>query len=498
MNRSFFNAVLFRTLAMASGLVTGMVSLRLYSRYFGPEAYGLVLVALQILAYLSLLDGGFRTVVNRRILAGTEAPEREGLIHFGQVLYSWLSIIAVCVALLVMGAYAFTPNARLSGQPPMLFLCLGLTGALSFLNAAQCGLLVGLRAQERVFLLNMIGAWVNLGALWAGLRAGAGLWSFVLGTLAVCLVTCPLGLHWIRQRTPVRHWFSFRVDSAFWNTLRELKSEAWACFRSQVATLMLYSADVIIVGLVCGALEAAVYGTLSRLFTIMRSFLQSSGEGAWPLIAEKGLDQRGFADPLLRFNAWAYGAVLGAAAPTLLPFCLWYVGASWTATPVLLALFIARYLVTGLAVPASYCLFGLGRMELITRSLQRELAVGLVLGLVLQFPYGMNGVAAGFALATFTGTFLPLLLGYAEVTGSPVRRVLFGVWWRAGAGFATSFLVASLALHHFAPNWQTMLAGLLGVVAGMGLAFAVAFIRSSALSARDETCGRLHGALRMI
>jgi len=453
---------------MASALITGLISLRLYSAYFDVDRYGLMLVALQILAYLPMLDGGFRTVLNRHVLASATEQDKAKLVHFGQVFYSYAVLLALAVSVVAMAAYAVTPNARNSGEPPGLFMAMGVAAALSFFNAAQAGLLVGLRAQGQAFLLNATGIWVNLGALWAGLKWGAGLWAFVFSMLAVFVVTWPIAISLIKRRLPGVTWFCFRIDGEIMSTFRRLRSEAWACCRGQVVTLLLYSVDLVIVGTLGTPAEAAVYGTLARMFAIMRSFLQSSGEASWPIIAEKGLDPAGFGTPLMRVNAWAYGAVLGAAAATLLAFCRWYMGPSWTATPTLLALFVGRYLVTGLAVPASYCLFGLGRMELITRCLQRELAIGLALGLGLWFFLGMNGIAAGFAVATVAGTFLPLFLAYAEATGNPAGGFIFGVWWRALVGFALSFLTAAGAARSFAANWQIMAAGALGVAAGLG------------------------------
>jgi len=76
-----------------------------------------VIVALQILNYLPLLDGGFRLTVNRLILAGADAEERRPLLQFYQKLHFSITAVGFLAALLFMVGYWGTPVARQSGQP---------------------------------------------------------------------------------------------------------------------------------------------------------------------------------------------------------------------------------------------------------------------------------------------------------------------------------------------------------------------------------------------
>src|SRR4051794_37074715 len=105
MTSEFFKAVMCRVIATASALVCGLASLKLYSHYLEPEVYGFILVALQILSYLPLLDGGFRTTTNREILSQTESEERMATIHFAQKLYSFVNMVAIAVAWVAMVCY---------------------------------------------------------------------------------------------------------------------------------------------------------------------------------------------------------------------------------------------------------------------------------------------------------------------------------------------------------------------------------------------------------
>src|SRR6266853_1930870 len=131
MRVQYIKAITCRMIATASALVAGAVSLRLYGRYLTPEIFGMVLVPLQILSYLPLLDGGFRTVVNRQILANPENQEQLGAINFCQAFYSWFALLALIVAELCMVGYSLTPAVARAGESVTFFLALGMVSALS-------------------------------------------------------------------------------------------------------------------------------------------------------------------------------------------------------------------------------------------------------------------------------------------------------------------------------------------------------------------------------
>src|SRR5438477_12405947 len=110
-----------RVFAMTSNLVCGLLALKLYGR-LSPEAYGVVAAALTVMGYLPLLDGGFRTTINRAILAEPNSRERQTLLRFGQVFYSWLGLAVLVLAAVLMAGYAASPMGRHSGQSLAFFM----------------------------------------------------------------------------------------------------------------------------------------------------------------------------------------------------------------------------------------------------------------------------------------------------------------------------------------------------------------------------------------
>jgi O-antigen/teichoic acid export membrane protein len=498
MNPRFFGAVAWRSFAMASAVVSGMASLKLYSRYLTPDLYGVVLVALQIMACLPLLDGGFRTAINRRILATADPPTRTEVIRFGQTLYTWLGFIVLGTAAAVMCGYAGLPKTQQAGLPFGLFLALGLTGSLSVMSAAQSGLLVGLQAQSSCFILMGVSSWVNLMALWPALHFGAGVWAFPMASLASFLVVYPLTLWLIRIREPRIRFFRFKTDEKFWASFHHLKADAWACFTSQMATLLLFSMDVVIVGLLCSAEEAARYGILARMLSIIRGFVQSSSEAAWPLIAQQGNTHSAFRDGLVRVNAWVYGGVFGGATATLLPFIAWYMGERWAPTGTVLLLVAARGLITGLASTVTYIQYGLGQFQIIARQLSRELIAALVLSLALGLAWGLAGVSAGFLLATAFGTLVPIIHTYAKGTSIPTGRFLWRMWWRAALAFLVSGAVAGFVLPAGVRGPAVVGAGLFGFVTALLVGLGISFFQTRGKVPADSRWPRLMACLKSL
>ena len=486
----FERTVLCRITATASALIVGVISLRLYRNYLTPEIYGAILIALQIINHLRFLDGGFRSAINRRLLTERNEDRKSELTQFGQVFYTWLSAGLLLLGILCMTIYSFTPSAAPSGQSMPFFLILGATGAITVIRSAQMSLLIGLQAQAKLFLLSALYSWMTLLALWVSLRAGAGVMAFPISSLVGVASVYPLLLISLSKLMPSIRFVVFRVDERFWTELKTLKEDAWLCLRSEISMMLLFTLDVIIVGVTCGPDSAAVYGVLARLFGIVLSFLQASSEAAWPFIAQGGPKQD-FAHVLLRANAWIESAVMGAMFVTLSPFLKWFMGEIWTASDPVFVLVAIRFFIMGLAAPANYALFGMGAFRMMARNFERELIAGCILSILLGSRFGLVGVAWGFLLATGFGTLLPVYGGFTSLAQSPLAGTMFHIWSRACVGGAISYLTASFLLHFYAAKGvQIVFVGGIATLVTISVAIIVSCIRirfSSTNSAKRMT-----------
>lgn len=463
---------------MVSLLLTSFYSIWLYTAYLRPERYGVMALALTIMMYLPYMDGGFRTVISRAVLASQEPDDRAQLMQFGQTLYTLLMAGVILGNVALMTIYGWMPGARAEKIPLSLFLLLAVSNALLATANMQWGIFVGAQQQSRYFILQALGAWASVNALAWGFSRGWELWSIPAANLVTFFVTYPLSLRWIKKSFPELKIFDWNIGEAFKKQFNRLKSDAWFCFRSQVTTLVLYSADILIIGFFLPKAEVAVYYVIIRLIGMVRSLLQTGGEVGWPFLAQRGGAQRDDALPWFGLHGWIYGSVAGALLVVTIPFCRWYMGPNWTVAPELLWAIVLRFLIVGLGSSATYLLYAIGEFRAISRCLEGELIAGLVLGTIGVYFGGTLGVAIGFLIATAGGTLAPVYVAYARRGSISLWRIMGTTWSRTLLGFIASYVTATLLLRILSQGIYTPLIGSAAVGVSLLLALALAVTRN--------------------
>jgi O-antigen/teichoic acid export membrane protein len=465
-----------------ASVVSGLVLLRLLPRMLPGNEWGVVNVALTLLTYLPLLDGGFRLVVNREMLQSNDAGERERLAGFGQALTTRLLLVSVLLGPMLTMLYSLAPAAREAGLPASFYLATGVVGALTFGAGIQIQALVGLDRQVWMSVIQGGGSVANLGMMMIGARLGWGVWVFPAAQCVVAVVQWMAAALLMRFQLPGVRLFDLAWDSwrsEFWGRNR---AGAWSVFRMQVFIVLLLSMDLLLAGwIVREATELKLYGLVSRVLGIGRSCLTSLGEALWPRIARGDGRQDPLTGRVLALNAWLFGiagGVLTGAMPQILG---WYVAKDWVAGPWLNGLLVARFLVIGMSSPATYHLLGAGAYGALMRAVGMEVLVGVVLGALGGWIWGGAGVAGGFLVSTVVGTFYPLFGKFARSQG--VDRGAVGwfcrVWLRAlmavGVGYVAARWVQGIGLH----GPMTLLGA--AAAAGAGLLVVLAWVGGRSL-----------------
>ncbi len=176
----------------------------------------------------------------------------------------------------------------------------------------------------------------------------------------------------------------------------------WECLYNSVAMVLVFTMDFVLIGILIGPGAAAVYGVVSRVMGISRQVLQSLAEAAWPRLTQE-LDTTRKAQMMRkvdRLNAWMVGCWYGAMAITLLPFLSWLVKTDWVAPPMLAGLIVARHFIISLISPHAYGLLSAARFRDLAHVNWSEVIVGLSLGALLTWIYGVNGTALAFLCST--------------------------------------------------------------------------------------------------
>jgi Membrane protein involved in the export of O-antigen and teichoic acid len=444
MRGEFLKASGARLFAVAAIFASGLANLKLYGHFFTPDVYGIMVVALQLIGYLPMLDGGFRMATNRRLLAA-DPGQRQSLILFSQEIYSWLLAAGLFVGAILMAGYSLLRRSDIGGtDTSLLFLTLGACGAFSMFANAQANLLLGLGAQATMSVINGISALLGVGALAAALITGWDLWAFPFSVLISGIATYGLALIFLRLRGVSLPLLRFSLDTPFRRIFEDIRRDAWPAFRSQLAILLVFSSDLIIASFFCASAELAIYAIVSRVLGIGRGFLQVFNESAWPFVAAQGKGIDRLQDIIIRANSWIYGLSAGGLVVLLPEFVSWYMGPQWEPSATICWLFVLRFLVIGAAGPASYFLFGKGDFHSVARCTEQELLLSIILSLILGPVFGIAGIATAYLVGTSGGTLLPFWIAYARVQSLPLGRLLLGVWLRATAGFAVGCLTGNL------------------------------------------------------
>lgn len=440
LSASFASVVSGRAFAAVASAASAVVVLRLVGKHLPRDEYGAVMVALTVLGYMPMLDGGFRMLLNRQMLQEADPGRRRWLAGFGQGLATRLFLGALVVGPAFMLACWAGPAGRGAGLGLGFYLALGLGGALTLSAGMQVQALVGVGRQGWMSVIQGLGSVVHLGVVAAGLRAGWGPWAFPAAVVAVA------GIPWLAAGATLRSLFPGLpwVDRA-WAADRRAYwlqhwPEAWTVCRMQLLIVALLAIDGLLANwLLQRGGELTVFVLVLRVLGIARGVLTSFGEALWPRVAQ---GREGGDDVTRRAsaaNAWLYGVgggLMVGCAPAVLA---WHVSPEWVASPAWVALLAARFVVVGLSSPVAYHLMGSGGFRILARRVGMEVAAAIVLGTAGAWVGGGTGLAAGLLLSTAFGTSLPLFLDHARGCGTRDGPALFlSAWARAAAGAAVA------------------------------------------------------------
>ncbi len=475
LNARFTQVVFGRLFATGSSVVSGLILLRIFPRYVPTDEWGVVNVALQILVYLPLIDGGFRLVLNRELLA-SRPDQRAVLLRFGQSLAHRLTLAALVAGPLLTLAFSFSRAARGTPLPPSFYIAVGVAGAVTFASSMQVLSLVGLDRQGLMSLVQGGGSAINIGVFWLALHGGLGVWAFPVGQAASALGMWCASAALMRALAPGTRIFSWAWTDecrALWKTHA---AGAWAVFRMQLFIVLLLGLDLVIAACVTkDAPVLAAYVIVARVLGMGRGFLTSLGEATWPRIASGDADPGGLTRRVLALNAWCYGLASGLLAGALPAMLAWYMTKKgWTAAPVLHGLLVARFLVIGLTSPASYSLIGSGDFKTMARCVGRELALGTLAAIPAGWFFGANGVAAAFLASTVAGTFFPIFAAYARRHSLSPAPLFAAIWLRS---LVSGCVAAGVSAVLIARGWTgaasvgaATVGGLAGLVVAMSFA----------------------------
>jgi PST family polysaccharide transporter len=295
--------------------------------------------------------------------------------------------------------------------------------------------------------------------------AGYGVWSFVLGEIAMTVVAT-VGVAIARP-----WWPGLRVRRA---EIRSLVGFGANLMGFNLANYFLTNADRLIIGRVLGADALGLYAFAQRLTLFpMRSLSGVMVNVLVPQFAREQHDHPRFA---VMFSRSCAGVallafpLLGALAVLVGPLVALY-DPKWTPAVALVALLCPAGMIQSLTRTVGPAFVALGRPDLLFRV---GLFAGVVVlcGSIVGVRFGVFGVALAFAISTAVTALPTIYLALRQISASP-RPLLSALEPVVSAtGFAALVMLALGSVLGMAddPSWALVVSvGIAGAVAYWGL-----------------------------
>ncbi|CAN5704316.1 hypothetical protein BH24ACI5_BH24ACI5_19280 [soil metagenome] len=367
----------------------------------GAHDYGLWLIATQLIAYLTLLDVGVLALLPRDtayatgraggVASASELPEVIG--RTARIVLWQMPLIAVAAGI----AWWVLPVSWQPLRVPLglLLAAFVLTYPLRIFQATLQGL------QDLTFVGSVqFFAWLLGTALTVYLViTGWGLAALAGGAMITQLTS--LGVCGYRVATRFPAVLPRRIPRLEWPaTMAHLQRALWVSV-SQVAQVLLYATDLLIVAWIFGPVTVVPYACTQKLISVLSNQPQILAQVAAPGLSELRMGASrarlfSVTSSLSLALMLGSGAVFVVVLAVNRAFVSWWVGADLYGGAVLTGLFAVAMLVRHWNTALVYSLFSFGHERRISITTVVDGAVTLALSLVLARVIGVAGVPLGF------------------------------------------------------------------------------------------------------
>jgi O-antigen/teichoic acid export membrane protein len=470
----------------------GLYLTRFYLGALGGSIYGLWIVGLQLLAYLTLLDLGVVALVPRETAyaLGNDRRELPRLIGETLSIAVWQMPI---IALLALVAWWSLPAdwSALRGPVALTFAVF----VASFPLRAFPAVLQGLQDFSFLGKLHFLTWALGTAASVAGLKAGLGLYALGVGWIVTTLAL-QIG-SFLRLRAVFAADLPARLLRPSLQAVKgRLSKSVWVTV-SQVSQVLLVGTDILILGKLLGPTAVVLYSCTGKLVQLLVNQPQTLTQAALPGLAElkstKDLPAiRRVSEALILMVMLASGAIVVTVTAVNGGFVRWWVGESQYGGAALTLLLVTNMAIRHFTTTLVFSLFCFGHEKAIALIGLADGLLTLALSLVLTPKLGLAGPAVA---ALTSGLLISLpqvgkrLAAELEVKFLELARPLIGWSWR----FAILAAVSVGILRTLMPTpWAVA-----GAAAAVGAAYAllmVPVVRASVLMrylepAWDRTVG---------
>ena len=433
----------------AAAMISGLVVTPIVLHAIGNESFGIWAFIGAITIYLSVLDLGVGPTIVRFAAEarGRQAPEdTNALASVGLTLYAAIGLLTLPVGAAVawfVPVLVETPDDLVWPARISAFLIV-----LSIAARFPLGLFNNLLVAQQRFDVQNLANFVST-VLYAVLVAvlipsGGGLILLGALTLGATLLRLVIPLGWLRSELPGLRLSRSLVTR---ERVRELTSFSWSNFLVHVANKVVFSTDVVVVGIALGPEAAALYAIPAKLFTLAFGLGSVGTNLLYPALAEHegaGADERQRRLLLAGLRGGTAAALVLALPLLVIPDRLIeaWVGDGYGESTAVLALLALVVLVHQPIYLFTQYLIARGLQRQIARALIVAVGLNIVLSVILANAVGIWGVA----LSTLA-TDVALLLYVVPVLAAPAAAIRPSTFARAALRpVVPAVVVAALVL----------------------------------------------------
>ena len=409
--------------------LVSFVSVPLTVRYLGAERYGAWVTISTAMAWVVLADFGLSNSLTNAVSEGY-ATDRKDLAQASVAAAFWsLTGIAVLLGLIFFVLWPYVPWDRVFNvQAAQARAELGPAVAAAFLIfVLNFPLSVAAKVYGAYQEVAKSNAWsatgnlLGLAALVIVTRFKGGLVSLVVAVSGSTLLVSAANSLWLFGSA--KPWLVPRPDRVTWQAIRKLTSLGGMFFVIQIAALVLFQTDNLIIAHFLGAAAVTPYSVTWRLFTYTALFQILAGPSYWPAYAE-AFSKGDLGWVRSRFHA-NFRITIASTLLLTLPlvvFGQWIIN-KWAGNaavpPMSLLVCMGIWSLIYSAMNSQSCLLaGSGRIRMQTIYSILAAAVNLILSIVLVQQLGLVGVIMGTVGAFLTCVVVPQ---WVEV-GRAMRR----------------------------------------------------------------------------
>lgn len=399
-------------------VLVSLVSVPLTVGYLGAERYGAWVTISTVVAWIALADLGLSNSLTNAVSEGY-AKENDSLSgdYVAAGFWSLVAIAAFLTALFFPLWRVISWDRIFNVQSQQARAEVGPAVAVAFvifvLNLPVSIVAKIFGAYQEVSLANIwsaVGNVLSLGALVVVTRLNGGLVSLVLAMSGTVLLVNSISALWLFGYS--KPWLVPRLSRVTMVGIKKLVSLGGMFFLIQIAALILFQSDNLIIAHYLGAAAVTPYSVTWRLFNYTMIFQVLASPSYWPAYAEAfARGDRAWVRHSFRMNLNFTLASSFVIALPLVFFGRWIirVWAGNTAVPssgLLLCMGIWS-LIYGATISQSCVLASAGKLKGQTVYALAAATTNLVVSIILVQRIGLTGVIVGTIVAYVTCVIVP-------------------------------------------------------------------------------------------